>query len=141
VLPREQVSGDSVSSLDVQVGHNHVRWEWSRDCKCYLRFENGSAHEATDGQVNADNVVVLETGYRPSYVDARSPEAITVGHGKAFVMSDGKLRIGRWERKVNTDPVRIFVGPRNELMEMAPGRTWVELADVIDAAVSFERAG
>jgi hypothetical protein len=139
VLPRERVNGATASSLDVQVGHNHVRWEWSPECKCYLRFENGSPHNATDGQVTTDNVVVLETGYRPSYVDARSPEAVTVGAGKAYVMSDGRIQFGRWQRKVNTDPVRIFVGRRtNRLMEIAPGRTWVELADVADAAVSWE---
>jgi hypothetical protein len=139
VLPREKVNGRLASSLDVQVGHNHVRWEWSPQCKCYLRFENGSAHHATDAQVTADNVVVLETGYRPSYVDARSPEAITVGEGKAYVMSDGRIQFGRWQRKVNTDPVRIFVGRRtHRLMEIAPGRTWVELADVADADVTFE---
>jgi Protein of unknown function (DUF3048) N-terminal domain/Protein of unknown function (DUF3048) C-terminal domain len=138
-LPRERMAGVGASSLDVQVGHNHVRWEWSPECKCYLRFENGSAHHATDAQVTTDNVVVLETGYRPSYVDARSPEAITVGEGKAYVMSDGRIQFGRWQRKVNTDPVRIFVGRRtNRLMEIAPGRTWVELADVVDANVTFE---
>ena len=70
-------------------------------------------------------------GYRPSYVDARSPEAITVGEGKAFVMSKGRMQLGRWQRKVNTDPVRLF-RKNGKLMEIAPGRTWVELADVID---------
>ena len=117
--------------MEVQVGVNPVRWEWSPECRCYLRSQYGSAHELTDGQATADNVVVLVTGYRPSYVDARSPEAITVGEGKAFVMSKGRMQIGRWQRKVNTDPVRLF-RKNGKLMEIAPGRTWVELADVID---------
>ena len=140
VMPRERVKGGRASSIDVQVGHNGIRWEWSPQCKCYLRFENGSPHHATDGQVTADNVVVLETGYRPSYVDARSPEAITVGEGKAYVMSDGRIQFGRWQRNVNTDPVRLFVGKKStRLMEIAPGRTWVELADVADANFRWER--
>ena len=87
---------------------NPVRWDWSPQCRCYLRAQYGSPHELTDGQATADNVVVLVTGYRPSYVDARSPEAITVGEGKAFVMSEGRLQIGTWQRNVNTDPVRLF---------------------------------
>jgi Protein of unknown function (DUF3048) N-terminal domain/Protein of unknown function (DUF3048) C-terminal domain len=131
VLPREEPRGKLTSWMEVQVGVNPVRWEWSPECKCYLRDQYGSAHELTEGQATADNVVVLVTGYRPSYVDARSPEAITVGSGYAFVMSKGRLQVGTWQRKVNTDPVRLFT-PKHKLMEIAPGRTWVELADVVD---------
>jgi Protein of unknown function (DUF3048) N-terminal domain/Protein of unknown function (DUF3048) C-terminal domain len=131
IMPGAKVRGPLKSWLEIQVGINPVRWEFSPECKCYLRSQYGAPHELTDGQATADNVVVLVTRYRPSYVDARSPEAITVDHGKAFVMSKGHLQIGTWERKVNTDPVRLF--RRNgRLMTIAPGRTWVELADVID---------
>ncbi len=130
-MPDETPRGELTSWLEVQVGVNPVRWEWSPQCRCYLRAQYGSTHDLTDGQATADNVVVLVTGYRPSYVDARSPEAITVGKGKAFVMSRGRMQIGTWQRNVNTDPVRLF--RRNgKLMEIGPGRTWVELADVVD---------
>jgi Protein of unknown function (DUF3048) N-terminal domain/Protein of unknown function (DUF3048) C-terminal domain len=131
IMPGKEVRGANKSWLEVQVGVNPVRWDFSPECRCYLRSQYGGPHELTDGQATTDNVVVLATGYRPSYVDARSPEAITVGSGKAFVMSRGHLQIGTWERKVNTDPVRLFL--RNgKLMQIGPGRTWVELADVID---------
>jgi hypothetical protein len=33
---------------------------------------------------------------------------------------------------VNTDPVRMFIKKHHKLLEIAPGRTWVELADAID---------
>ena len=131
LMPREEPRGKPTSWMEVQVGVNPVRWAWSPQCRCYLREQYGSPHDLTDGQATADNVVVLLTGYRPSYVDARSPEAITVGNGLAFVMSEGRLQIGKWQRNVNTDPVRLFT-PRGKLMEIAPGRTWVELADVVD---------
>ena len=130
-MPREEPRGEPTSWLEVQVGVNPVRWDWSPECRCYLRQQYGSPHELTDGQATADNVVVLVTGYRPSYVDERSPEAITVGEGKAFVMSKGRMQIGTWQRKLNTDPVRLF-RKNGKLMEIAPGRTWVELADVVD---------
>ena len=81
LMPREAPRGKPTSWLEVQVGVNPVRWDWSPQCRCYLREQYGSPHELTDGQATADNVVVLLTGYRPSYVDARSPEAITVGEG------------------------------------------------------------
>ena len=130
-LPREEPRGQLTSWLEVQVGINPVRWDWSPQCRCYLRAQYGSSHDLTDGQATADNVVVLVTGYRPSYVDSRSPEAITVGEGKAFVMSEGRLQIGTWQRNVNTDPVRLF-RKNGQLMEIDPGRTWVELADAVD---------
>jgi hypothetical protein len=131
IMPGKEVRGANKSWLEVQVGVNPVRWDFSPECRCYLRSQYGGPHELTDGQATTDNVVVLVTGYRPSYVDARSPEAITVGSGKAIVMSRGHLQIGTWERKVNTDPVRLFL--RNgKLMQIGPGRTWVELADTID---------
>jgi Protein of unknown function (DUF3048) N-terminal domain/Protein of unknown function (DUF3048) C-terminal domain len=136
ILPGEDVRGQVKSWMEVQVGISSVRWEFSPQCICYLRSQYGSAHELTDGQATTDNVVVLVTGYRPSYVDARSPEAITVARGKAFVMSRGHLQIGTWERKFNTDPVRLF-RKNGRLMEIGPGRTWVELADVIDHDTRF----
>ena len=59
----------------------------------YLRFQGGKAHnDAARGQVNADNVVVLVVDYQPSQVDAKSPEAQTIGTGEAFVFSGGKVR-------------------------------------------------
>jgi hypothetical protein len=131
LMPREAPRGKLTSAMSVQVGVNPVRWEWSSQCRCYLRDQYGAPHELTDGQASADNVVVLAIMYRPSFADLRSPEAVTVGHGKAFVMSKGRLQVGTWQRKVNTDPVRLFT--RNgKLLEIAPGRTWVELADVVD---------
>ena len=133
VTPGEGVKGTNVSWLDVRVGVNPVRWEWSTEYHYYLRSQYGSAHELTDGQATADNVVVLVTGYRPSHADARSPEAITVGEGRAFVMNGGKLQVGVWERKDNTDPVRLFTNRKHRKpIDIGPGRTWVELADTTD---------
>ena len=131
IMPGDDVRGQTKSWMEVQVGINPVRWDFSPECRCYLRSQYGGPHELTDGQATTDNVVVLVTGYRPSYVDVRSPEAITVAHGKAFVMSRGKLQIGTWERKNQTDPIRLF-RKNGRLMEIGPGRTWVELADVAD---------
>jgi hypothetical protein len=136
VMPGEPVKGPNVSSLDVQVGANLVRWVWSPERQCYLRSQYGSAHRLSDGQATTNNVVVLVTGYRPSDADARSPEAITVGEGPAFVMSDGKLQVGVWQRKVNTAPVRMFTNKTHrQPIEIDPGRTWVELADTTDYAI------
>lgn len=128
VRPENEVGGENTSWVDVLVGSNPVRWEWAPETGTYRRFQSGSPHMQTDGQVTADNVVILLTGYRPSSVDARSPEAITVGEGYAFVFSDGTMQVGIWKRDDNRSPIDLR-DPKGRRMLIAPGRTWVELAD------------
>jgi hypothetical protein len=131
VEPGTAVAGEARGWVDVRVGTNRVRWEYDPGSDLYLRSQGGRPHQLTDGRASADNVVVLITNYRPSPVDARSPEAITVGDGIAFVMSDGTLQIGVWERDERSDPVNLRT-PDGEPILIAPGRTWVELADTVD---------
>jgi hypothetical protein len=126
--PGEKFTGNNVSWVDVLVGNNRVRWEWSPEFGVFIRSQNGSAHELVDGRANADNVILLMTHYRPSYVDARSPEAITVDGGVAVVYADGKKQTGVWTRRANTDPIRLHT-LRGKPIEIPPGRTWVELVD------------
>lgn len=126
--PGERLAGKNASWVEVRIGTNRVRWEWSPEFGVFLRSQNGSAHNLVDGRANAENVVLLMAHYRPSYVDARSPEAITVDKGFAFVYSKGKRQIGVWQRKKNTDPIRLST-PGGKPIEIAPGRTWVELVD------------
>ena len=131
VEPGAAVAGDPRSWLQVQVGTNPVRWDYDAASDTYRRSQSGRPHQLIDGQANADNVVVLITNYRPSSVDARSPEAVTVGNGIAFVMSDGKLQTGVWERADKTSPITLRT-PEGAPILLAPGRTWVELADTVD---------
>lgn len=129
--PGAPVAGDNRGWLAVRVGRNQVRWDYEPASDTYRRSQGGGPHQLTDGRAHADNVIVLITNYRPSVVDARSPEAITVGDGIAFVMSDGKLQVGVWERRVKTDPINLRT-PEGKPIVIAPGRTWVELADTVD---------
>lgn len=131
VEPGASVQGELRSTVDVQMGGNPVRWEWDPGTSSYLRSQGGQAHELTDGRASANNVVVMVTGYRPSSVDARSPEAITVGSGFAFVFSDGHYQVGVWERGDRAAPITLTT-PDGDPIELAPGRTWVELADALD---------
>ena len=68
----------------------HVGWAWDAGSGRYLRFQDGQPHLAASGaQISARNVVELSTEYIPSPVDARSPNAITVGTGSAVVHRNG----------------------------------------------------
>jgi hypothetical protein len=131
VEPGAAVAGDPRSWLTVKMGNNPVRWDYDAASDTYLRSQGGAPHQLTDGRATADNVVVLVTDYRPSAVDRRSPEAVTVGRGIAFVMSDGRLQTGVWHRDAKTDPINLST-PEGAPLLIAPGRTWVELADTVD---------
>jgi len=135
--PNEQVAGNGVdhsnaSGADVSVGSMQVRWDWSPESGTYLRDQNGGAHyTASTGQVNTTNLVVLKMQYIPSRVDARSPEAVTIGVGKAWVFSGGKMIAGHWERDSRTSEFRLLqgVGDSEKPIKLTPGRTFVELID------------
>ena len=43
--------------------------------------------------------------YRPSEIDARSPEAQTIGEGPVYVLSDGQVATGRWTRDSADQPI------------------------------------
>ena len=55
-----------------------------------------------------------------------SPEVELTGSGKAYVLRDGSVIRGRWERDSLKD-VTTFVTNDGTEIELAPGRTWVEL--------------
>jgi hypothetical protein len=69
--------------------------------------------------------------YRPSSVDRRSPEAQTLGEGPVWVFTDGQVREGTWKREVSVFAIEFF-DVAGDPIELAPGNTWIELADIVD---------
>ncbi|MEX0767903.1 MAG: DUF3048 domain-containing protein, partial [Microthrixaceae bacterium] len=74
------------------------------------------------------NVVVLETSYGVSPADANSPEARSVGIGRAWVFSGGTVREGTWARWQRTDPWNLRDAAGAPLT-LDPGKTWAVLAE------------
>jgi hypothetical protein len=97
--------------------HGWRREAWWRD------------HVHADGAPVAPvNVVVLDTPYRQSPVDDRSPEAVSVGTGRAWVFAEGRLRRGTWTRADRTDRWNLRDG-NGAPITLSPGPTWVVLAE------------
>ena len=106
-----------------------VDWTWNPGSGTYLRSQDGLPHLTVSGaQVSARNVVVLDTQYVPSPVDARSPTPVTVGSGNAIVHRNGKAMAATWSRATAYDPFT-FVSKANGLpIQLNTGTTFVELA-------------
>jgi len=142
--PRETL-GDGLdmstsSGAETSVGSLRVRWEWSPETRTYRRSQYGSAHmTANSGQVTTQNLVILKMAYKPSRVDARSPEAQTLGEGPAVVLTDGKVIRGHWVREERTDMFALYqgIGQDAKPIKLPAGRTFVELMDLnaADAAM------
>ena len=115
-----------------------VHWDWDAGNGVYRRSQNGSSHETEDdGQVVADNLVVMGVDYHRSAVDRNSPEAQTLGSGPVYVFADGMMRTGVWIHLDRLDQYGL-VAPDDSIIALPSGRTWVELAHNAENFVTFE---
>lgn len=104
-----------------------VWWSWDRRAEAWVRSHGDDAHMAEEGeQVSADNVVVQLVDVVVGPRGGITPHLELVGSGKAYVFRDGRMILGRWERESLRDVTR-FVTKDGTEIELAPGRTWVEL--------------
>jgi hypothetical protein len=117
-------TGTPVTSIDLNIGGVNVNWAWNAEVGLFMRSENGSPHQLTDGQASTNNVVVLLVPYGTG--PAGGPEAQTIGSGDVVVYSRGRKIEGRWTRQNPEDPFTLEAGGQPILLQ--PGRTWVELA-------------
>lgn len=128
------VKGKKVSELHVPFSSwaSDVYWRWSGDGKVFRRWHGTSPHLSVDGtQYSAKNVIVqvVETELT-DVADAngvQSPRVISVGSGKAFILRNGKIVVGTWERP-SADDVTKFHDKKGNEVPLVPGNTWIELA-------------
>ncbi len=114
-----------------------VSYAWDAERKGWDRFQVDGEHALSDSafvdadgvQVAPANVVVLVTPYGTSPADSRSPMALTVGEGDAYVFTDGAMVAGRWVRPDAAKPWQLLDGSGAPIA-LTPGRTWVELPRV-----------
>lgn len=120
--------GEPSAGVAVIVGSD-ARFEWDPEVAGWRRWAYGREHLSTGGeQLAPANVVVIEVDYVPSAADRASPEAVSVGNGRAWVYSDGHVQAGRWDRPQRTAGWQLTADDGGALT-LAPGTTWVVLAD------------
>ena len=122
------VNGASSSGVSIRFGRANIDFGWSYNHRGWVRTQNGKSHMMADGSRLAPaNVVVLEVDYGASPADFSSPEAHTVGSGRAFVFTDGQLITGTWSRGSSHDRIVVKDLAGNEIL-LSRGQTFIELA-------------
>jgi hypothetical protein len=123
----EDAAGDPVGSVRLSMDGVRVEWTWDATTSLFLRSQGGAPHVGSEGErLSAANVVVLFVPYRASAADVRSPEAVTLGSGTAWLLSDGRWVEGTWSRGDRLEPIALTDSAGSE-MTLTPGRTWVQL--------------
>jgi Protein of unknown function (DUF3048) N-terminal domain/Protein of unknown function (DUF3048) C-terminal domain len=108
-----------------------VSWTWRPAKDAWFRAHGDVPHTLEGGdQVSGTNVVVQVVEVTDSWiVDAAgnaSPDVELTGSGKAFVLRDGRVIVGRWERPT-LDDMTTFVARGGQEITLARGRTWIQL--------------
>jgi hypothetical protein len=102
-----------------------VTHTWSSARAGWLRTQDGRPHTTVTGdQLAPENVVVLVTSYVTSAADSASPELVSVGSGQAFVLTDGAVIEGTWNRPTASDKPEL-IDLDGQPIKLTPGRTWV----------------
>src|SRR5207342_3095282 len=112
-----------------------VLWEWDQATGGWKRTQDNTPHVDAKGvQIAPQNVVIMFVPYRKSAADPISPEAVTVGQGEAWVLTDGGVVKGTWSRPDPSKPA-VLRDANGQEIGLTPGRTWVELAQSGDAVL------
>lgn len=130
-LPRgRNPAGETASAVRIGfAGGYAVTYTWDRGSRSWIRSMDGVPFKAASGATIAPtNVVVLSVRYAGG-VGRQGAEAQLVGEGPAWVLSGGKVVVGRWVRPDRAKPARL-VDAAGAPVRLVPGTTWVALPDV-----------
>ena len=121
------IDGAKVSMYNVR-----VYWKWDAASSAFQRFTMNikrelEPHISDDLHIGAKNVVVLYVTYTRSKADRKSPNAITVGDGTGYVLTDGGIIPIKWSRADRLNPFTL-TDESGAVVRLTPGNTWVELA-------------
>lgn len=121
------------TGVSVQYRNTTVSYTWNGSG--WARSQDGRATVDTAGVRTAPETVIVQfTPYGVSPADRNSPEADTVGNGKAWIFTEGKLIRGSWSKPRPGD-VTLYRDSEGNEVQLLPGRVWVELPKPGDATL------
>jgi hypothetical protein len=123
--------GKRIHSYNVSYQAAHFTFWWAHKQHRWLVSMDGRLARSASGKVlGGPTVVVQYTRVRTSVykeLGIRPPYAITVGHGKADVLRDGRVYHTTWSRR-NQNGGTKFTLHDGQRMHFAPGQVWVIFA-------------
>lgn len=124
---------ESASGVRVQYRNTAVSYDWNGSG--WARSQDGSQTVDTAGVRTAPETVIVQfTPYGVSPADRNSPEALTVGNGKAWIFTEGVLIRGSWSKPAASS-VTLYRDSQGTEIQLLPGRVWVELPKPGDATL------
>ena len=125
--PGAEPVGEPINGVDLRMQQVRVSWRWDPATNTYARDQDGRAHLLADGQqVTTNNVILQYTDYQPSFADRRSPDATSIGGGRAVVFTDGRMIEGAWHRDDRLEVIH-YLDANGAAIQLTPGRTFVEM--------------
>jgi hypothetical protein len=139
-LPWQRPEGTRIT---VAYAYEAIQYRYDRATNTYRRFiqkPSGGAFkaqvDAADGvQVAPRNVVILKMAFGPlndGHPKKHRLEAQDVGHGVAWISSNGVTVKGTWRKKSITAPTLLF-GPDGKPVTLAAGQTFVQVMQLTDS--------
>ncbi len=127
--PAPEAAGTPDETFRVEMDGVAVDWTWDAESGSYLRSQNGNPHVAISGnRIAVQNVIELFTDHPPSPVDARSPNPVTVGGGRAVVHRAGQRIEAVWGRATPYEAFGFSDAATGTPIRLAGGKTFIELA-------------
>ncbi len=132
-----EVSRDTSAEFAIAYPASPVRWTWNESQ--WIRHQRGKQHELVSGEaVAAANVLVVEldrvaTGMVDS-AGGQVPESVFVGSGPVTVFVGDQRIEGRWTRPTLAS-VATLTDSNGEVIELEPGRTWIQLIELGSGAL------
>lgn len=120
----------------VKISYRNTETEWSYASGRWLRRQDGEPHfdANTNTQVNAANVVIIETDHIEQAVVSDGYwgqanyafEVNLVGSGHVYLFRDGQYFEGQWRRENDTAPL-LFFDLQGNVLTFKPGNTFFNL--------------
>ena len=127
--PGTELPNKTFETTGVSVNYQSTSVSYSWNGSGWDRSQDGSATVDTAGVRTAPETVIVQfTPYGVSPADANSPEANTIGNGRAWIFTEGVLIRGSWS-KPNADAVTVYRDQNGDPIQLLPGRIWVELPE------------
>lgn len=141
--PTAVLTGEPASALRLRFPQTSPGWTWDPAAGRWSRDEDGTPSTTDDGEVlGAHNVVVMRVQIVDSAGRDQSgnavPETVMTGRGEALVASGGHTVAATWSKTTASDPVLLTTAD-GDVVELAPGATWVELVPADRGGVDVER--